>query len=59
MSLKPFLHAACLAFVEQRIAAARAAMEAAQESALSNTKSSAGDKYETSCEKKHVVPAVT
>jgi len=47
MLLKPALHAACQAFVEQRIAAARAAMDAAQESALSDTKSSAGDKYET------------
>ncbi|GAA4346580.1 hypothetical protein GCM10023185_01030 [Hymenobacter saemangeumensis] len=48
MSLsKPALHTACQAFIEQRIAAARAAMDAAQESALSDTKSSAGDKYET------------
>jgi hypothetical protein len=45
--LKPALHAACVAFIEQRIAAARAAMEAAQESSKSETKSSAGDKYET------------
>ena len=45
--LKPQLHAACLAFVQQRIDAARAAMEAAQESSRSETKSSAGDKYET------------
>lgn len=41
------LHAACLAFVEKRIAAARTAMQAAQESSSSETKSSAGDKYET------------
>ncbi len=47
LSSKPALHAACLAFVEQRIAAATAAMQAAQESANSETKSSAGDKYET------------
>jgi hypothetical protein len=44
---KPALHAACAAFIEQRIAAARAAMQAAQESSSSETKSSAGDKYET------------
>ena len=44
---KPALHAACAAFVAQRIAAATAAMQAAQESANSETKSSAGDKYET------------
>jgi hypothetical protein len=47
MSNKPALHAACVAFIEQRIAAARAAMQAAQESSSSETKSSAGDKYET------------
>ncbi|UYZ63253.1 3-oxoacyl-ACP synthase [Hymenobacter weizhouensis] len=45
--LKPHLHAACLAYVQQRIAAAQQAMQAAQESANSETKSSAGDKYET------------
>ena len=44
---KPTLHAACHAFIEQRIAAARTAMRAAQESSSSETKSSAGDKYET------------
>ncbi len=44
---KPTLHAACQAFIEQRIAAARTAMQAAQESSSSETKSSAGDKYET------------
>lgn len=47
MSLKPQLHAACAAFVQQRIEAAQAAMLTAQESANSETKSSAGDKYET------------
>jgi hypothetical protein len=41
------LHAACQAFIEQRISAARTAMQAAQESSNSETKSSAGDKYET------------
>ena len=44
---KPALHALCLAFIQQRIAAARTAMQAAQESSSSETKSSAGDKYET------------
>ncbi|GAB3850693.1 hypothetical protein GCM10028822_16400 [Hymenobacter terrigena] len=44
---KPILHAACQSFIEQRIAAARTAMQAAQESSSSETKSSAGDKYET------------
>lgn len=44
---KPLLHAACAAFVAQRIEAAQAAMLTAQESANSETKSSAGDKYET------------
>jgi transcription elongation GreA/GreB family factor len=46
-SSKPALHAACQAFIEQRITAARTAMQAAQESSSSETKSSAGDKYET------------
>ena len=44
---KPALHARCHAFIAQRIEAARTAMRAAQESSSSETKSSAGDKYET------------
>ena len=44
---KPALHALCHAFIQQRIEAARTAMRAAQESSSSETKSSAGDKYET------------
>ncbi|MGI4743696.1 MAG: hypothetical protein ACRYG7_51745 [Janthinobacterium lividum] len=40
-------HAACLAYVQLRLDAARAGMAAAQESSNSETKSSAGDKYET------------
>ncbi|GAC1376228.1 MAG: hypothetical protein NVSMB30_21270 [Hymenobacter sp.] len=44
---KPRLHAACQAFIAQRIEAAHTAMQAAQESSNSETKSSAGDKYET------------
>ena len=45
--IKHHLHALCHAFIEERIAAARTAMQAAQESSSSETKSSAGDKYET------------
>lgn len=37
----------CRAYIQQRIEIARRAMEAAQESANSESKSSAGDKYET------------
>jgi len=44
---KPALHTLCQSFIEQRIGAARTAMQAAQESSNSETKSSAGDKYET------------
>ncbi|GGG62157.1 3-oxoacyl-ACP synthase [Hymenobacter glacieicola] len=44
---KPHLHALCLAYVQERIEACQAAIDAAQESANSETKSSAGDKYET------------
>jgi transcription elongation GreA/GreB family factor len=39
--------AACLTYVQTRLDAARAGMAAAQESSNSETKSSAGDKYET------------
>jgi transcription elongation GreA/GreB family factor len=47
MNTKSSLHAACLAYVQLRLDAARAGMHAAQESSNSETKSSAGDKYET------------
>jgi transcription elongation GreA/GreB family factor len=47
MNTKPSLHAACLAYVQLRLDAARTGMQAAQESSNSETKSSAGDKYET------------
>ncbi|ALD20276.1 hypothetical protein [Hymenobacter sp. DG25A] len=47
MPIKPALHAACQHYVQQRIKACQHAMQAAQESANSETKSSAGDKYET------------
>lgn len=47
MSLKNSLYAACLSHLTLRLDAARAGMAAAQESSNSETKSSAGDKYET------------
>ncbi len=46
-SLKAKLYDRCLAYVQERIDNAAEAMQAAQESANSETKSSAGDKYET------------
>ena len=46
-TVKLRLFAQCQAYVEQRIDTAQKAMEAAQESANSESKSSAGDKYET------------
>jgi len=45
--LKKELHALCAAFVEQRMANARQAITDAGQSANEDTKSSAGDKYET------------
>lgn len=45
--IKQALFAGCQQYVQQRIDTARQAMEAAQESANSESKSSAGDKYET------------
>ena len=47
MASKTTFYLACQALLEQRIAASRTAMAAAQESSNSETKSSAGDKYET------------
>ena len=44
---KTILYERCLAYVQQRIQTATEAMQAAQESANSESKSSAGDKYET------------
>ena len=44
---KSACYTACLAYVQLRLDAARAGMAAAQESSNSETKSSAGDKYET------------
>jgi len=45
--LKQILYARCLAYVQERIRTATEAMQSAQESANSESKSSAGDKYET------------
>ncbi|NVO30533.1 3-oxoacyl-ACP synthase [Hymenobacter lapidiphilus] len=47
LTTKPRLHALCLAYVQDRLATIQTAINAAQESANSETKSSAGDKYET------------
>jgi transcription elongation GreA/GreB family factor len=47
MEIKIQLHHLCLSFVQKRIEAAKQAMQAAQESANAEEKSSAGDKYET------------
>lgn len=44
---KQALYAACMTYVQQRIDTATEAMQAAQEAANSESKSSAGDKYET------------
>lgn len=46
-SIKQQLYSHCLTYVEQRIAAAQEAIAIAQQSANEETKSSAGDKYET------------
>lgn len=45
--IKIALYQRCLELVQERIAAARKAMDEAQAAANENTKSSAGDKYET------------
>jgi len=45
--IKRQLYTHCLTYVEQRITRARQAMDAAQEAANAESKSSAGDKYET------------
>lgn len=44
------LYERCLKFVEQRIATAKTALQQAREASNDDTKSSAGDKYETSRE---------
>lgn len=45
--IKLKLHKMCTEYVEERIASAQQAISAARESANDDTKSSAGDKYET------------
>lgn len=45
--IKEQLHQLCMLYVEERIASAEQAITAARESANDDTKSSAGDKYET------------
>jgi hypothetical protein len=45
--IKSTLYNLCLAYVENRIATSKEAIQSAQQSAGEETKSSAGDKYET------------
>jgi len=47
IKVKQQLFSLCLSYIEQRIETARQAIEIAQASANEETKSSAGDKYET------------
>ncbi len=47
LKIKQKLFALCHSFIEERIATAKTAIEMAQNSANEETKSSAGDKYET------------
>ena len=51
---KEQLKAACIGILQERIDAAQLAMDAAQEGANGNDKSSAGDKYETSRAMGHI-----
>jgi transcription elongation GreA/GreB family factor len=46
-SLKKQLHQLCIAYVQERMNAAQQAISEAQQSSNDDTKSSAGDKYET------------
>lgn len=48
--IKETLYQLCLSFVEQRIETAQTALDQAREASNDDTKSSAGDKYETSRE---------
>ena len=50
LQIKQQLHNLCLAYIEQRIFTAQEALEMVNSSANEETKSSAGDKYETSRE---------
>jgi transcription elongation GreA/GreB family factor len=47
INVKKELYRQCIDYVEKRAAAARLALQEAQEAANNETKSSAGDKYET------------
>jgi len=49
-AIKETLYKLCLNFIEQRIQTAETALEQAREASNDDTKSSAGDKYETSRE---------
>lgn len=48
--IKPQLHRLCMEYIQQRIATAQSALELANTSANEESKSSAGDKYETTRE---------
>lgn len=48
--IKEALYQLCLSFIEQRIQTAEVALQQAREASNDDTKSSAGDKYETSRE---------
>ena len=48
--IKETLYKLCLSFIEQRIQTAETALQQAREASNDDTKSSAGDKYETSRE---------
>lgn len=50
MNIKSSLYQLCLAFVEKRIETAQTALQQAREASNDDTKSSAGDKFETSRE---------
>ena len=50
LELKKELHRLCVEYAEKRAAAARLAVQEAQQAANDDTKSSAGDKYETTRE---------
>lgn len=47
MTLKEHIHKQCLAYIADRIQTAQQSIASAQETSHSETKSSAGDKYET------------
>ncbi|MES2418677.1 MAG: 3-oxoacyl-ACP synthase [Bacteroidota bacterium] len=48
--IKSALYQLCLKFIEERIQTAETALQQAREASIDDTKSSAGDKYETSRE---------